>query len=395
MSSSLTFQGIESTIIDLPIQNRTMMHLLLLQYMDVPQEEIEYMATDQPDARFLAGEQPHKKIYSLEAIQNVADRAGQYRSNLRQKRERPGLQIHCLQNLLAFTDLSITIAERLLVSRFEVDQAKIDEQRQRAPIILLKQERRKLERGWDQKTITESEYQKERMVLEYQALLRRRDQQRRRLIVAKREFHSASNAPLLDHEIAHIWGIPLGSLVARKVKALTQYLTGVQKKVQEGTNQAASSTPQNTIPTMDYWKETFALLCRRPIERSVVMYSGLERNEETLMEKLQALALGRLSEEEESKFWQTMTKIHDSEHSGMWQSHDRSIFALQRLSAIQKEFELSDELIEEELLSRVAPKSQEPLVAPSSEQDQPIELSEQGAGVLQAFMGEQDDKRRN
>ena len=53
MSTSLTFEQIQKTLEGLPIQNRTMVRLLLLQYFDVHQDEIDYMATDQPDSRFL------------------------------------------------------------------------------------------------------------------------------------------------------------------------------------------------------------------------------------------------------------------------------------------------------------------------------------------------------
>ena len=46
------------------------------------------------------------------------------------------------------------------------------------------------------------------------------------------------------------------------------------------------------------------------------------------------------------------SKIHDSEHAGMWRSQARAIFALQRLSAILKEFDQSDPGIEEVLLDK-------------------------------------------
>ena len=275
------------------------------------------MANDQPDSRFMAGEQPKEKIFSREAIQNVADRVAQYRSFLRQKRERPGLQIDCLQQLLILTDHMIKVAEGLLISRFNVEQTLVQQRKNQASITLGKQERRKLDRAYEQNEFSEQDYQKERLFLEYQSFLRKREQQRRRLVNAQREFQIAGSSPLQDHEIAHIWGIPLSSLAARKVKALHEYLTSIQEKVRKSKPTTTQTESHHSDPRPDYWKETFAILAYRPIERSILSFDGfaLERNEETLMEKLRALASGNMSEEEESKFWQAITRIHDSEHS--------------------------------------------------------------------------------
>ena len=347
------------------------------------------MAADQPDSRFMAGAQPKEKIFSREAIQNVAERANQYRLILRHRRERPGLQIDCLHQLIQLTDLTITVAERLLSSQFDVDQATLQNRKNQAATILAKQVKRKMLQAFERNELSESEYKKERLLFEYQMLFRRKDPLRRRLIAAQREFQSAGLSPLQDHEIAHIWGIPLSTLAARKVKALHLYLTNIEHRLQS----APKSTDQPVQQRTDYWKETFSTLWRRPVERSVVEYDGLERTEEALTEKLQALASGAMSEEEEAKFWVVMTKIHDSEHAGVWRSHVRAIFALQRLSAILKELDQSEEAIEEGLLAKVAPPvAQEKLSVP--DEDQPIELNEEALGVLQKMVGEVDDKRR-
>ena len=75
MATQIQFEQIETALQALPIQSRTMLQLLLLQYIDVTQEEIEYIDEDQPDSRFLAGKQPHGKTISLEAVQNVTSRS--------------------------------------------------------------------------------------------------------------------------------------------------------------------------------------------------------------------------------------------------------------------------------------------------------------------------------
>ena len=386
---SVSFEHIESTVQDLPIQHRTMLRLLLLQYLDVTQEEVEFMASDQPDSRFAAGGQPTEKIFSREAIQNVMDRANQYRTILRHRRERPGLQIDCLRQLIQMTDATAKVAEHLLTSQFDVDEKTVGDRKNQSATILARQVRRKLDHAIEENEISDQEYKKERLLLEYQMQFRKKERFQRRLTAAQREFQRAGISPLQDHEIAHIWGIPLSSLAARKVKAVHQYLTGIGQRVQ---SPGSSATEDDSRP--DYWKETFSTLWRRPVQRSVVQYDGLERTEDALMEKLRKFANGDLTEEEESKFWVVMTKIHDSEHSSVWQSHGRAIFALQRLSAILKEFDLSEEAILENLLEKVAPpKAQEKLSVPDD--DQPMEITEEALGVIQKMMGESDDKRRN
>ncbi|MDH5776369.1 MAG: hypothetical protein OEZ57_15810, partial [Nitrospirota bacterium] len=100
MAITIPFEHIESSLNALPIQSRTMLQLLLLQYIDVTQDEIDYMATDQPDSRFLAGKQPQGKTISLEAVQNVTSRSNQYKGYYRQKRERPGMHVEFLKESL-------------------------------------------------------------------------------------------------------------------------------------------------------------------------------------------------------------------------------------------------------------------------------------------------------
>ena len=134
-------------------------------------------------------------------------------------------------------------------------------------------------------------------------------------------------------------------------------------------------------------------LRRQPVKRSVVPYDGLERTEDVLMEKLRAFASDAISEEEEAKFWNNIIRIHDTEHSGVWKSQSRAIFALQRLSAILKEFDLSNAAIEEDLLTKIAPPTaQEKLQVP--EDETPLELNEEALGILQKLVGDQDDRRR-
>jgi hypothetical protein len=390
MTNTLSFEQIETLVNGLSLQNRTMIRLLLLQYFDVPLEEIEYMATDQPDSRFMAGSQPEEKLFTREAVQDITSRIAQYQLFFRQNRERPALQLDCLQQMNKLTDLTIGVAEQLLTEQFGVEEATLQDRKSQALTILAKQIRRKLDKSFEQDDLSEEDYKPQRLLLEYQLLFRKKERLKRRLSSAKQEFLSAGQASLQDHEIAHIWGIPLGSLAGRKVKALHQFLSESQKLAQENTQSTVQSSPNRT----DYWKEAFATLLRQPVKRSVVPYDGLERTEEALMEKLRDFASDAMSEEAEAKFWANIIRIHDTEHSGMWKSQSRAIFALQRLSAILKEFDLSEPAIEEDLLKKIVPPSaQEKLSVP--EEEIPLELNEEALGILQKMSGEQDDKRRN
>lgn len=388
MPTTIRFEHIESALQALPIQSQTMLQLLLLQYIDVSQEAIDYMASDQPDSRFLAGNQPQGKTISLEAVQNVASRANQYKGYYRQKRERPGMHIEFLTESLTIIDKTIRIAERLLRSDFGADESSLQAAKQQAPTILLRQEQRKLQRAWDNQELTPKDYQAQRLLLEYQALLRRRGILRRRLKIAQTDFVTAGNSPLKDHEIAHVWGIPLGTLAARKVKALQQFLTELHKNLEE------SSVPNGTSQPIDLWRETLHFLSQRPVERSMVEYDGLEKTEEGLLDKLRAFVSGNMSEPEESKFWTSITKVNDTEFSGTWKSHARSILAFQRLHALLNDMDFSEEGLEEELRIKIYPKLPDDQLATPESEEKPVELGEMGLGVLNAFAGEQDDKRR-
>lgn len=364
-----------------------MLQLLLLQYLDLSLESIAYMVNDQPDSRFQAGNQPKGNPLSLEAERNITSRANQYRDYYRQKRERPGMHIEFLTQELKNIDKTIQIAERLLTSDFELTQNALQDAKTQSPSILLRQELRKLERGWDNQELSPKEYQTQRLLLEYQALLRRRGIFRRRLKFAQNDFIVSGNSPLQDHEIAHIWGIPLGSLVARKVKALQHFLTELQK------HQDKHSAPDEPLQPINLWKEALDFLSQRPIEKSMVEYDGLGKTEEALLDQLRAFVDGSMSEPEESKFWTSITKVHDTEFSGTWLSQARSIFAFQRLNALLNDMDFSDEGLEEGLRVKIYPQLPDDQLAPESD-DKPIELSEKGVGVLNYFAGEQDDKRR-
>lgn len=388
---ALTIELIETVVEGLSPQNRTMIRLLLLQYLDTSQEDILYMAEDQPDSRFMAGGQPAKKASVTEGAREIAARADQYKKYLRQKRERPWLQIECLKKQLSLTDLEIQAAGNVLTERFEIDAFTLKNRKQGAVAALPKPEIRQLDKKWEQEEITESEYQGTRLQVEYQTLLRRRERQLRRLNVANREFESSGLSPMQDHEIAHIWGIPLGSLSGRKVKAIHNFLTTIQTKLE-----AKGAMPDPSQGRVDLWRETIQVLSKKRVDRSIVSFmGGIERTEEGLLEKLEGFANHTMPEEQESNFWQVMTRVHDTEHSGAWFNHTRAIFALQRFSAILTEIDPALDDVEQDLLLKVTPKTKAESLAVPEEEEKPVDVSPEALGVLNALIGESDDRRRN
>jgi len=203
---------------------------------------------------------------------------------------------------------------------------------------------------------------------------------RKRLDLAERERQSAISAPLQDHEIGHVWGIPAGSLAARKVKYLSQYLQSLQAALQIGA--AATATAP-----LDLWKETFTVLAEQPIERSLSTYDGLEKTESALIDKLTAMAWGNQAEEIEVKFWTAL--VFGASSNAMHSEITRNLFGLQRLTTILNHMDRSPEAVDEELLKRTAPipKLEVGVLEAPAEPPQ-SQLSEMQAQILNSMRGE-------
>src|SRR5574341_1205784 len=275
MASLLTPEQIERAIGALPPQGRIMLRLLTLQFYDLTPEDIDYIAADRPDPRLVAGAKSTAPIISRDALAGIANRVAHYRTIVRQRRERAWLRMECLRKQIALDQSLSMLAERLLTSRFGLGPDALEELRRHARTAVPKPLLRELTRRWEQDEVSEEEYRNERLRLEYQALLRRLDREQKRLDAAKRDLDLTSAAPLLDHEIGQIWGIPAGALAARKVKYLHQFLQALQGQIQE----SAPAAREAVTAPVDLWKETFTALAQKPIERSVAVYDGLERTE--------------------------------------------------------------------------------------------------------------------
>jgi len=379
----LTPQLIDSVVNSLPIQGRIMLRLLLLQYLDVPPEDIDYMAADRPDPRLQAGGKLQTPYVSHEALQGITDRVAQYRTHVRKKRERAWLQIECLQKLIAVTESLQTLSEDLLVSQFGMDPESIQELKKAARTAIPKPALRELNQRWERDEVTEEDYRKKRLCLECQYLARKIERERKRLGTAQREFELANSTSLQDHEICQIWGIPAGSLAARKIKYLHQYLQGLETQVRSS-RPSGEETPS---PPVDLWKETWSTLARQPIQRSVAVYDGLEGTEAALLDKLAMFAAGTFSEEAEGRFWLSLGQ--DSRPAAEYGATPHSLFALQKLYAILNEMDSSRETLQEELLARVSPVPKaEPAKRLEEDKAAELKLGEMGEHVLRSFMGE-------
>ena len=171
-------------------------------------------------------------------------------------------------------------------------------------------------------------------------------------------------------------------MTARKIKFLQQYLQSLHARL-------AATVPAETsraTPRLDLWKETFAILSRKPVERSAGLYDGVEGSEAALIDKLTALATGALPEDAEARLWQAVS--HETSHQTEYGNRLRSLFPLQRLFAILTELENDTEALEQELLARTAPPRP---ALQATEEPRPAEqpqLGEMAEHVLRSFMGE-------
>lgn len=383
VTSSLTTEMIEEVIAGLPIQGRIILRLMLIQYLDVTHEEILYMVSDRPDPRCVSGKKPVTTM-TQESITAMIERRNEYRRRARLRRERTWLQCVALNNQAHMARALATRAAALLTARGvspETIQRLTAQARSAVPSTTL----RLLEERWDRNEIPADEYQKHRLVIEMQTQLRFAERFKKRLELAQREQHTSDRTTLADHEIGHIWGIPAGTLAARKVKFLGQYLTVLQTKC------AGVGTGRDHSLSVDLWNETMQVLSHTPVERSIATYDGLERTESALLEKLTTYALIRIPEIAETKFWNSL--VFGASSNAMHSETTRTLFGLQRLVSIQKDVDSSDDALDEELLARTTPISKEPeSLASQHDADQP-ELTELQQHILRSFIGDDSSGR--
>ncbi|BCA53137.1 hypothetical protein W02_02770 [Nitrospira sp. KM1] len=373
---------IESVVNALPVQGRIMMRLILLQHFDVTEEDVQYMAADRPDPRCVAGSKPIHNILTQEAIKAVRDRRDQYLRQVRLKRERTWLQCETLKKLLALRMATAERAESLLSAKFSVPADTIAELKSQARTAVPRPAVRALDQRWEASEISSEDYQRQRLGIEMQFHLRMAEKYRKRLDLAQRERQGADHTPLQDHELGHIWGIPAGSLAARKVKYMAQFLQNLQTAM----HAEHPSADAIQVP-IDLWKETFAILATRPVERSLPTYDGLERTESNLNEKLTALAAGTMAEDAETKFW--LSIVQGASTNAVHSEITRNLFGLQRFDAILNDTDATPETLDEVLMARVTPKSKEEPAQLTEANPADSEANQMREHVLKSMFGEQ------
>jgi hypothetical protein len=378
-TSPLTADLVQEVIASLPIQGRIMLRLLLLQYLDVTHDEILYMVSDRPDPRCVSGKKPITTM-TQESIAAMIHRRDEYRRRARLRRERTSLQCTALTNLARAAEAMTSRAAVLLAARGVPPEA-IEHLRAHARSAVPRPALRTLGERWEKDEISSEEFQKYRLAIELQTLLRFAERFKKRLDLAEHERRTSDHTVLQDHEIGHIWGIPAGTLAARKVKYFSQYLIALQAKL------SGNPLDPKGLPPLDLWKETMAVLSRTPLERSIATYDGLERTEAALLDKLTLYASIGIPEEVEVKFWNSL--VFGASSNAMHSETTRTLFGLQRLVSIQNAADQSPEALDEVLLNRTAPPSKEPTEALQSEAAVgPTELTDLQKQILHNFVGE-------
>ncbi len=378
MASPLTAELIQDVIASLPIQGRIMLRLLLIQHLDVTHEEILFMVSDRPDPRCVSGKKPITTM-TEESISAMISRRDEYRRRARLRRERTGLQCTALATLASTAEKLVDRAATLLAAR-GISAEAVANLKTQARVAVPGPALRVLEERWDKNDISAEEYQTYRLAIEMQLHMRMAERFKTRLALAERERQTSDQTTLQDHEIGHIWGIPAGTLAARKVKFLSQYLMALQA--------ALSGTPANpnSIPPLDLWKNTLATLSRTPIERSIAAYDGLEQTESALIEKLSAYVVGAVPEPIEVKFWNSL--VYGASSNAMHSENTRTLFGLQRLVSIQQDTDTSAEALDEELLKRTAPRPKQDNAALGDSSEQKMEITDLQKQILHNFIGE-------
>ncbi|MEK6602948.1 MAG: hypothetical protein AABY69_00915, partial [Nitrospirota bacterium] len=183
---------------------------------------------------------------------------------------------------------------------------------------------KKLAARADKQEVEEEDYRRERLSLEYQAHLRRRNRFTKRLDQARVERQAVLLTSLSDEFLAEVWGLAVGPIRNRRVKAIQAYLSalatalhaspdqasmtaavnaGIGPKLSGGSlNEGFSSKPVDLCG--DLWSLTVQALAAElmaPVASKPCSHPGGEMKSLTV--KLRDLATYGLGEDEEVKIW--------------------------------------------------------------------------------------------
>ena len=337
---ALTQDQIEAAIASLPPVYRVMMRLLLLQYLDPASDDITFMAGERSEPNNRAGgnygtarnarplTQPKVLGLPKDWIVATENKVNQFRSQLREQRERLDLLTAILGTYLEGLRLEIEAIEQLLTTECEISPETLDDLRSQAKMTPVMYTLKKLALRAEKQEIEEEEYVRERLSLEYQAHIRRRDRFKRRLEQVSLERQAKLMSSLSDEFLATIWGIAKSPITDRRVKAVQKYiqaLAGTMKASldEEGwtaavtaglgprlaggnKNEGIGSKPRE-IPG-DLWSQTLLTLAGGPVSPSAPKPCGHDGGRKTLASMLRNMAAYTLSEDDELKLWTSISQ---------------------------------------------------------------------------------------
>jgi hypothetical protein len=334
---ALTREQIETVIASLQPVQRIMIRLLLLPYMSPSPDDIFFMARERTEPNMRSGgniatafggnaDIRREKINGVprDWLVSVEYRALQYQAQLRENLVRLNLLADFFQDYLTGLQPEIDAMEHLLSTECETSQESLDDLRAQARLSPLTYALKKLAARADKQEVEEEDYRRERLSLEYQSHLRRRDRFQKRLDQVSVERHAALLSSLSDEFLAEVWGISVGPIRNRRVKAIQAYLNalatalhaspdqasmtaavnaGIGPKLAGGSkNEGVGSKPVDL--SRDLWSLTvhaLAIELMSPVASKHCVHP--EGGMKSLAAKLRGLATYELGEDEEVKIW--------------------------------------------------------------------------------------------
>ncbi len=334
---TLTRERIETVIASLQPVQRIMIRLLLLPYMTPSPDDIFFMARERTEPNMRAGgniatafghnlDIRREKINGVpkDWLVSVEYRALQYQGQLRENLVRLNFLADFFQNYLTGLQPEIAAMERLLSTECEMSQESLDDLRAQARLSPLTYALKKLAARADKQEVEEEDYRRERLSLEYQAHLRRRDRFKKRFDQVKVERQAALLSSLSDEFLSEIWGLAVGPVRNRRVKAIQAYLSALATALHASPDQASMTAAVNAgigpkLPggsknegvgskpvdlSGDLWSLTVHALATElmaPVASPPCVHP--EGGTKSLAAKLRGLATYELGEDEEVKIW--------------------------------------------------------------------------------------------
>ena len=334
---ALTREQIEAVIMSLQPVQRIMIRLLLLPYMSPSSDDIFFMARERTEPNNRAGgniatafgpnlDIRREKINGVpkDWIVSVENRARQYQSQLRENLVRLNRLSDFFQNYLAGLQPEIDALEHLLATQCDMSRESLDDLRDQARLAPITYALKKLAARADKQEVEEEDYRRERLSLECQAHLRRRDRFKKRLDLVTVERQAALISSLSDEFLAEVWGLAVGPIRNRRVKAIHAYISALGAALQSGLDPASFAAAVNAgigpkLPggsknegvsssrvdlAGDLWSLTVhALAAELMSSASPKPCTHPESGSKALAAKLRGLATYELGEDEEVKIW--------------------------------------------------------------------------------------------